>query len=149
MEQIRTLRRRVKAIWKQEEDLPPQIRKLFQWQMLAYQNGVPYLVGKGDANTFFYKVGEKGEMGYALPDEMFDVIDSWCATKFLYYVLVKGTKVSKKFRASSVSALTKLTKDKFVGCTIEGVTPTGEREILMKLKGGLTGNTWVATKQRK
>lgn len=145
MEQIKTLRKRIRAIWKQEEDSPPQVRKLFQWQMLAYQNGIPYVVGKADANTFFYQVGSDGVMEYVMPDKMFEVMDSWCSSRYLYYSIAKGSKVSKKLRADDPNNLLKRTHDKYAGCYIVGVSTTGV-ERLYKLKQGLTGNMWVKQK---
>lgn len=144
MQALKLLRRQVRSTWKLEEELPPKVRENHQWQFVAIQNGIPYLVGKGGANTFFYRIGEKGKMEYLMPDDMFAILDKWTADKFVIYGISKGSNLNKTRRTSkSLQDLLNRTHDKYKGCSIIGLTAEGERKRLYVFKRGLMGNEWV------
>lgn len=147
MRELKLLRKRVKAMWKMEEELSPPERKLHQWQFLSTQTGIPYLVGKGDANTFFYKIGEKGEMQYVMPDKMFAILDKWCGEKYVMYAIARNSNVKKAKRQSKVLAdLLKRTHSKYADYHIVGITADSRVDKLYSMKTGLTANQWVPLK---
>lgn len=149
MRELRLLRKRVRAMWKLEEDLSPNERENHQWQFLSMQSGVPYLVGKGGANTFFYRIGEKGEMKYVLPDEMFAIMDKWLALDYMLFAITSSRNIEKAPQSNSLETLKANKKDKHVGKFIVGITPDRRVIRLYKLESGLRGNQWVRFKGKK
>lgn len=144
MQALKLLRRQVRSMWKLEEDMPPKARENHQWQFVAIQSGVPYLVGKGGANTFFYKIGANGEMKYGMPDEVFAVLDKWTAARFVVYGISRGKDLERPRRTSETLAdLTRRLHDKYDKCFIFGLTSEGERVKLYSFKRGLMGNEWI------
>jgi hypothetical protein len=149
MRELRLLRKQVRALWKLEEDLPPNMRENHQWQCLAMQSGIPYLVGKGGANTFFYRIGEKDEMQYALPDDMFSIMDKWLAQDYMMYAITKKRDISNAPQSQSLDKLMKRTDDYYVGYYIVGITQNQSVVRLYTLKSGLRSNQWVPFKPKK
>lgn len=149
MRELKLLRKRVKAMWAAEADLSPNERELHQWQFLTMQSNVPYLVGKGGANTFFYRVGESGETKYAMPDEMFTILDKWVNSNFALFAITKSRDIKDAPCATDINALLKKTKDKYVGYFIVGITPDQRIVRLHVLKRGLSKNQWVPFKPKK
>lgn len=149
MRELRLLRKRIRAMWKLEEDLSPNERENHQWQCLAMQSGVPYLVGKGGANTFFYRIGEKGEMKYVLPDEMFAIMDKWLALDYMLFAITNSRNIEKAPQSNSLDKLKANKKDKHVGKFIVGITPDRRIIRLYKLESGLRGNQWVKFQAKK
>ena len=148
MRELKLLRRQVRSAWALEKDLPPAEREKMQWQFLAMQSGVPYLVGKGGANTFFYRIGEKGNMEYLMPDDMFALMDKWTADRYVLFAITKSKKIEKaKRKSKDVKDLLKRTNIKYAEYFIVGLTPEGELVRLYSFKTGLTGNAWVPIKQ--
>lgn len=145
MENLKLLRRRVKAAWQAESTLTPDERRQHSWQFVTRQSGQPYLVGKGDANTFYYSVGENVEPTFVMPDEMFAVLDSWCNSRFVYYCIAKGKQLGK-VRYSSEKEAMKRKGSKFVGCAIVGVTGDNKKKSLYRYREGLTGSGWFKIK---
>ncbi len=149
MRELRILQKQVRALWKIEEGLSPNEREHHQWQVLAMQGGVPHIVGKGGANTFFYKVGADAEMQYALPDKMFAIIDGWLRQSFVTYAIASSRDLTGAPTAHDVEKLKLKVKDKYVGKYIVGVTSDGKCVRLFKLNSGLRNNQWVPFKKGK
>lgn len=147
---LRLLRRQVRAAWKLEENLPPDERELSSWQFVARQGDVLYLVGKGGHNTFFYRIGEKGEVQYLMPDEMFVILDKWTADRYVRYAITKGTDFAafekSKKQARTMAELQRYVDDKYIGRYIVGLTNDGRVARILTLKSGLTRNDWVPAK---
>lgn len=147
MKQLALLRKRVRAMWKLEADLPPQEREHHSWQFTATQGGVTYLVGKGSANTFFTRI-EEGELKYMLPDACFALMDEWLGSKYVMYLLTKSKNPAKaKMRSTTIDALKVVTDTEFTGYYIVGLTPLGEVVRLYKLTAGLRKNQWIKFKR--
>lgn len=141
MEQLRLLRRRVKALWVQEEKFTPAERELHSWQVACSQGGVTYLVGKGGANTFYIRVNE-GKPKYFMPEDCFKQLDRLIAKKYVMYSI--GNKAEPKKRVSTSEAkLKRITSDKFAGNYLIGFDSKGKPQRLYVLKSGLRGNEWV------
>lgn len=151
MKHLKLLRKQVKAAWKLEEDLPPKLRESHQWQFLAFQNKVPYLVGKGGANTFFYKVGEKGKMEYGLPDEVFAVIDKWCGDQYVMYAITRSKNIAKARRTSrNLQELLARTHSKYADYYITGLRVDDTMVRLYVMMSGLMGkHKWVKVSSPK
>jgi len=149
VEALKVLRRQVKALWKLEEDLPPKQRERHQWQLVAVQNEVPYLVGKGGANTFFYKVGNGNEMQYGLPDDVLAVIDKWCGERYVMYGITKSRQWERaKRKTKDLASLQTRTPDKFIDSYIVGLNSDGTLDRLFVLKRGFDANRWVPVKTK-
>ncbi len=149
MRELRILRKQVQAMWKIEEGLSPNEREHHQWQVLAMQGGVPYIVGKGGANTFFYKVGATEEMQYALPDKMFAIIDGWLREPYVLYAITSSRDFSDAPQSTSLEKLKGKTKDRYVGMYLVGVTSDNRVIRLFKLDKGLRSNQWIPFGQKK
>lgn len=148
MRELKLLRKRVKTMWAMEADLSPNERELHQWQILAYQTSIPYLVGKGGANTFFYRIGE-GQMQYAMPDEMFAILDKWLGAEYVSFTISKTKNLGNAPIRSTKEAFLKVTKDKYLGYYLIGLKSNGDLARLYKLEQGLKGNQWVPFKAKK
>lgn len=147
MNALKHLRKQAKALWKLEEAMPPKDREKHTWQLTANQGGVMYLFGKGGANTFFWRVGEKAKPEYAMPDEAFAVLDKWASDKFAVYAITKSPKLQKAKRQSkSVEDLKSRTHSKYSGHYIVGFNADGTCVRLFTFRTGLTGNEWVPVK---
>ncbi len=146
MQALRLLRKQVRALWKLEETLPPEQRTMHSWQLVAMQSDVPYLVGKGGANTFFYRIGTKGEMTHVMPDEMMAVLDKWTADRYVVYAITRSTLAKAKRQSKSLQELKERVHSKYCGYFIVGVGSDGKLTKLFTLKTGLTSNVWVPVK---
>ncbi|AGS82055.1 hypothetical protein O152_gp307 [Pseudomonas phage PaBG] len=149
MRELKLLRKRVKQAWAAEADLSPNERELHQWQFLSMQSNVPYVVGKGAANTFFYRVGTTGEMTYVMPDEMFAIMDKWVNSSFALFAITKTRDIKDAPCSTDINVLLQKTKDKYVGYFIVGITPDQRVVRLHVLKSGLRKNQWVPFKPKK
>lgn len=143
MNPFKILHDQVKASLNKEANLTPEERKVFQWQFFATVAGVTYLVGKGGANTMFYRINE-GEMQYKYPDEMLEVIKSWSGEKYVSFSLFKGKKKGKKTYATIDEAKSKLPKTFSENLFIVGETKEGKKTRLFKLHETLNGLKWIA-----
>lgn len=148
MDELRLLRKRVIAAWNAESRLTPEQRRLHSWQFVARQADVPYLVGKGDANTFFYSVNGE-EVKYLMPNEMFEVMDSWVGGKYVCYAITKTRKIKESRKSTDLSRLLKKKQDKFIGYYIVGITPDGRLMKLYTMTKSLVGNEWVPCKSKR
>jgi hypothetical protein len=142
------LRRQVRALWRLEEDMSPKKREAFSWQLVAAVGKMVYLVGKGGANTFFYKIGENGKLKYVMPDTMLSILDGWCMPSFVSYAIVRRVNGDMKTVRSSlvVKDLLARTQSKYSGCRIVGYAHDGAVTPLYKFKNGLFGSSWVTMK---
>jgi hypothetical protein len=148
MRELQLLRKRVKTLWKMEEGLSPNERRLHQWQVSATQAGIMYTVGKGDANTFFYAVNGN-DMKFVMPDVMLKLLDDWTNSDYVAYTITKKKDISGMPLRTSPAAFLKVTKDKYLGYYIVGIKSNGDIVRLHKLEGGLQGNHWVKFKGKK
>lgn len=147
MNALKHLRKQVRALWKLEEAMPPDQREQHTWQLTANQAGVLYLMGKGGANTFFYRIGEKGELKYVMPDEAFAILDKWTADRYVMYAITKSKKLAKAKRQSkNIEELKGRTHSKYSGHHIVGFNADGSCIRLFTFRTGLTGNEWVPVK---
>lgn len=145
MEPLKLLRKQVLTAWKAEETLSPDIRRLYSWQFVCRHNNVPYLVGKGDANTFYYSINGS-EPSYVMPSEMLDILNSWVNSKYALYAITKTKKLNTKYTSTNIDDLLKLKKPKMVGYYIVGVKSDSSVVRLYKLVSGLKGSTWIKFK---
>lgn len=148
MECLKLLRKRVVQAWKLEETLSPEERRQHSWQFVSRQGGVPYLVGKGDANTFYYSVNGK-TIKYLMPDDMFALMDTWVKKPYVSYVLTKSKNIEKAPIATNVKTLLKKTQSKYIGYYIAGITSTGKLVKLYKLEKGLMSSEWIKVSKKK
>lgn len=149
MSELKVLRKQVKALWAIEEKLSPNERVHHQWQIVATQGKLTYLVGKGDANTFFWSKNG-AEMQYGYPEQAFQVIDSWMKASYTVYAITKSRDWSKsKAISSKEDELLLITDDRYVGRYLVGVTADQRVIPLYRLEKGLRGNQWVKHKRKK
>jgi antitoxin component YwqK of YwqJK toxin-antitoxin module len=147
MEALKLLRKRVIAAWKAEATLSPDERRLHSWQFVARQADIPYLVGKGDANTFYYSVNG-GDVQYAMPDEMVDIMNSWIHSQYVCYAITKTRKVKESRKSTDLQALLKKKSEKFIGYYIVGIKADGKLIKLYQMKNGLMKHEWVKYKRK-
>lgn len=142
MNPFKILHDQVKGALTKEASLSPEERKLFQWQFLVTVANLTYLVGKGGANTMFYRIND-GEMKYEYPDKMLDIVKSWSGEKYSAFALYKGKKKGKKTYATLEEAKGKLPKDFVNNLYIVGETKEGKKTRLFKLHDTLSGVKWI------
>jgi hypothetical protein len=69
---------------------------LHQWQLLATHGSVLYIVGKGGANTCFYKIGDD-ERQVCYPNDLIEFLTKLAAQKYSSYsIYTKDKKLVKK-----------------------------------------------------
>jgi len=139
---FKVLHDQVKGALLKEASLTPEERKIFQWQFLATVAGVTYLVGKGGANTMFYRLNDE-EMQYKYPDEMLEIVKSWLGEKYSSYSLYKGKKKGKKSYASLKQIKDKVPSNYSANLYIVGETKEGTKTRLFKLHDTLEGLKWM------
>ena len=143
MNPFKILHDQVKGALTKEASLTPEERKLFQWQFLVTVAGVTYLVGKGGANTMFYRIND-GSMEYKYPDEMLEIVKSWSGEKYSSYALYKGKKKGKNTYATLDDVRGKVPKEYKSNLYIVGETKEGKKTRLFKLHDTLEGLKWIA-----
>lgn len=146
MNVFRVLHSQVKKSLLEESRLSEDERRCFQWQFLASVGGVTYLVGKGGANTCFYRVGDTGEIQYCHPQPLLDIIKSWGGSEYAMYAVVKnkpGCGVAGPFpdleEAKDYIPDDIKKGDKFY---ILGYTPESKSKRLFVLSSSLKGHSW-------
>lgn len=141
------LRQQVRACLERESKLTPSERKLHQWQFVTTVAGVPYVVGKGGANTMFYQVGIKGERKLCMPKEMLDIISDWNKSKYAMYAICK---TKSKYRVGPVPKIDGLLEGTGrPGEYIVGITSENKVVRLYICKSGITESVWVPFKSER
>ena len=137
--QLQHLYAKCKALLNLESRLSAQEVELNQWQLFANHNGLQYIVGRGGANTCFYKIGE-AERKVCYPQELLDFLKQRASDKFVSYsIYTKDKKLVKRNILSLDDALA--TKPKYAGMWLVGVTPTGKKRLYFSV-AGLKANEW-------
>lgn len=147
METIRLLRKQVLSSWKAEELLDPNQRRKFSWQFAARYHNIPILVGKGDANTFYWSINN-GAMKYGMPSEILGVMNTWINSKYPLYAITKSKDLSNAVVSDSLDFLKSNTKVPS-GSYIIGLGDAGRKVRLFRLEQGLNKRTWVPHKPKK
>jgi hypothetical protein len=145
METLKLLRKQVLTAWKSEETLPPDIRRLYSWQFVCRHNDIPYLVGKGDANTFYYSINGN-DIQYVMPSEMLDILNGWVNSKYTLYAITRTKKIKTKHTSTNLDNLLSVKIPKLVGYFIVGIKSDGSVVRLYRLTSGLKGVTWIKFK---
>lgn len=135
---------RIKKTWQQEAKLAPEVRKTMTWQFTYVRSGTTYVVGKTDANTFFYSIGG-GELKALMPEDMFNLLDTWTKQSYVKYVL-RNPKTKKSKSSIDLESLLKKSGPKFVGCHIFGIKEDGTKKKLYSNLPTLQGNKWEKIK---
>ena len=117
-----------------------------QWQLLASHHGVIYIVGRGGANTCFYKIGDQ-ERQICYPNDLVKFLTKLASQKYASYsVYSKERKLLKKGFISLDEALAY--KPKGAGMWIVGVTQDNKKRKLYYSVSGLRSNDWVKVEKK-
>jgi hypothetical protein len=146
MNVFRVLHTQVKRALLEESRLSEDERRQFQWQFLATVGSTTYLVGKGGANTCFYRVGEQ-EMQYCHPQPLLDIIKSWGGSKYAVYTIVRnkpGNGLAGPFPDLEMAKDYIPDEDEVDSGTvyIVGHTPDNKSKRLFVLTPSLKGYSW-------
>ena len=145
MNLFKVLHDKVKKSLLQETKLSEDERRLFQWQFLSKIGNVNYLVGKGGANTMFYRVGDVGDPSYCYPEEILAIIKSWSKSEYSAYTIdvdVMGTCVAGPF-VKLEEAKDFIPDNSKRPYYIIGHKTDGSSEKVFILKKSLQGLSWV------
>ena len=141
------LRQQVKSCLEREAKMSPEQRKQHQWQFITTVAGVPYIVGKGGANTMFYQIGTKGERSLCMPKDMLEIISSWAGAKFAMYAIGRKPNTYSQGPFPELDQAKECDADN--GEYIVGITKDGKVKRLFQMKSGITGSKWVPFKGKK
>lgn len=139
------LRQQVKSCLEREAKLNPEQRKKHQWQFVTTVGGVPYIVGKGGANTMFYQVGAQGKRELCMPVAMLDIISSWAGAKYAVYAVGRRKDCYSNGPFQDLNQA--LDCDGDTGEYIVGITTEGKVHRLYVMKKGISKSKWVKFKK--
>lgn len=140
MNHLKNLYEKVRRSLLLESDLTEQQRTHHQWQFIVTLGSITYVVGKGGANTMFYKIGDN-EIKYCLPTEMLDKILDWSRRTYVRYAVVDSSGKQVTSHANLDAMLKKFPK-KFNTYNIVGITASDKMEPLYKLTRALGSFAW-------
>lgn len=140
--QLRHLLTKAKYLLYLESKLRPEECALHQWQLLATHGNVLYIVGKGGANTCFYKIGDD-ERQICYPNDLIEFLTKLAAQKYSSYsIYTKDKKLVKKGLNTLDKALAIIPKSS--GMWIVGISSTDNvKRRLYYSVSGLRANDWV------
>lgn len=142
MNHITHLRKQVKTAILAESKMTPEERRMHQWQFLCTIGDITYLVGKGGANTMFYRIGD-GELFHEYPEALLEKMKLWGLEKYVHYSIVDpDTQKIIKHSADIEVVLAKKPK-KYKKYRIFGSLPNGKYEPLYELRSSMVGYNWV------
>lgn len=144
---LKILNRQFRALMNIEQTLSPAQRKLNQFQLLATEGLITYIVGKGGANTIFYSVNQ-GERKLCYPDEMLAILKEWTST-VTCAVFRNDKRISKP--TTDVKRILAVTNAKYLRCTINELSGDGSKgRTLYTCKSTLMEPVkWIKNESRK
>lgn len=148
MTPFQLLRKQVKQAWKLEQFLLPSERKVYAWQFSVNLNEIVYLVGKMDANTFYYSINESDPIT-CMPDDLISIVDSWIASSYVLYAITKSKNISNVPKSKDLSELLEMTDKKYSDHYIVGMDSDGKLNRLFSMKAGLTSQRWIKFNKEK
>lgn len=140
MNHLKNLYDKVRRCLLLEADLTEQQRTHHQWQFIVTLGSITYVVGKGGANTMFYKIGDN-EIKYCLPTEMLDKILEWSRRTYVRYAIV-NTENNQVMSHANLDVILKKLPKKFGKYNIVGVTASDTTDTLYKLTQALGTLAW-------
>jgi hypothetical protein len=143
---MRHLLDKVKRLLASEASLTAEECKQNQWQLLTTYGNLLYIVGRGGANTCFYKIGDS-ERQVCYPDELVNFLTNLISQKYASYsVYSKERKLIKRGFISLDDALAYTPSG--AGMWIVGITPDNRKRKLYYSVSGLRSNDWIRLEKK-
>ena len=125
--------------------MPEDHRVLTMWQALVDVAGASLLVGRGGANTCFYKFGDRErELDY--PNKVLELLDQLARQSHVMYRIRWGTHEYLQYFSRERA----LKKEPQRGDEMFGVTVNGREELVYEARSAVNGRLrWIGVSERK